>query len=149
VSAQTSWKAVLRLLKNRFFSERHDARLYAGISDTVAGFQSLSSCYRQAAAAVQTAKHERRLSMRYEQLGIQKLLYAIDNPAVLCAFPATFSKNSHLRPDTLNGLCRNPRNIYQAKRQYSAGCRGYRHSQKYDKQQNQSDTRAVRAKTRL
>ncbi len=73
-------------LEEQIFSERHDARLYAGISDTVAGFQSLSSCYRQAAAAVQTAKHERRLSMRYEQLGIQKLIYAIDNPAVLSRF---------------------------------------------------------------
>ena len=73
-------------INSTIFAERSDIRLFAGISDTVQGFLELPSCYKQAAASVSTAKNEMQLCLRYEQLGIQKIIHAVEAPATLARF---------------------------------------------------------------
>lgn len=82
----TEMEQCVEVLDREVFSERHETNLYAGISDTVSGFQELYACFKQAAAAVSTAKHEKISCQRYSQLGIQKLIYAVNNTAVLSRF---------------------------------------------------------------
>lgn len=89
-------------IKSEIFPERHDIKIYSGISDTVSGFLELSVCYRQAVAAVNTARHEKQLFLSYEKLGVEKIIHAVDNTGVLMRF-ADDVLGKIISYDTLHG----------------------------------------------
>ncbi|WP_051685195.1 PucR family transcriptional regulator [Clostridium sp. KNHs205] len=71
-----------KLIEKELFPEE-EVQLFIGISDTVMGYNELHFCYRQAVTSVSTAKLLRKETVKYQDTGIYKLLYAVEETGVL------------------------------------------------------------------
>ena len=71
-----------KLIEKELFPEE-EVQLFIGISDTVIGYNELHFCYRQAVTSVSTAKLLRKETVKYQDTGIYKLLYAVEETGVL------------------------------------------------------------------
>lgn len=89
-------------LAREVFSRRPDTRFYAGISDIAPGFSALPGCFQQAAAALETAERTERSCLSYARLGLEKILYAVNDRTVLTRF-ADDALGELLRYDRMNG----------------------------------------------
>lgn len=82
----TEMEAYARLLIKEVFAKWEDFHVYIGISDTVTGYGNMQSCYKQAVTAAKTAKLQNKSILKYQNAGIYKLIFAIEDPAVLKRF---------------------------------------------------------------
>ena len=94
--------AGVSLLAAEIFPRRPDTRFFAGVSDAAPGFSALSGCFRQAEAALGTAERTEQGCLCYGSLGLEKLLYAVNERGVLTRF-ADDALGEILRWDRMNG----------------------------------------------
>lgn len=90
-----------RLLKS--LSELNlEQKLHIGISESADGFRSIPSCYKQAVSALEASIIKDTMVMPYENIGVYKLLFGVENRAILRSYVDDTLGNL-VRYDSLNG----------------------------------------------
>lgn len=71
------------LLIEKLFAGLEDVQISVGISETVTGYSEMNACYRQAMTASNTAQLQNRRILRYQNTGLYKLIYAVEDTSIL------------------------------------------------------------------
>lgn len=89
-----------RLLKS--LSELNlEQKFHIGISESAEGFRSIPSCYKQAVSALEASIIKDTMVMPYENIGVYKLLFGVENRAILRSYVDDTLGNL-VRYDSLN-----------------------------------------------
>ncbi|BCJ94474.1 hypothetical protein acsn021_20430 [Anaerocolumna cellulosilytica] len=79
----TQMEAYAKILNSELFNQFKNVTVNVGISDTVTGYYDMHICYKQAFTASNTAKLLEKQILNYQDTGIYKLLYAVEDVRVL------------------------------------------------------------------
>ncbi len=71
------------VINNELCSKFENISVNVGISDTIFGYNDLQSCYKQAVTAANTANLLEKQTLIYQDTGIYKLIYAIEDVRIL------------------------------------------------------------------